>query len=45
VVAEGVERESQAGSARAAGCNYMQGFLYGRPVGAEAFPGGLVTQS
>ena len=44
VVAEGVERESQAGSARAAGCSYMQGFLYGRPVGAEAFPGGPVTE-
>jgi len=38
VVAEGVERESQAGSARAAGCSYMQGFLYGRPVEPEAFP-------
>jgi diguanylate cyclase (GGDEF)-like protein len=35
VVAEGVETESQAAALQALGCEYAQGYLYGRPVPAE----------
>ena len=31
IVAEGVETEAQAEALRSAGCNQVQGFLYGRP--------------
>ncbi len=37
VVAEGVETERQAEFLRAEGCALGQGFLYSRPVSAEAF--------
>jgi len=37
VVAEGVETRIQADALRAAGCFEAQGYLYGRPVPAEAF--------
>lgn len=35
-VAEGVEREDQAAFLRAEGCAYGQGYLFGRPLPAEA---------
>ncbi len=39
VVAEGVETEKQAEFLRSSGCDEMQGFHFGGPVGAESFPG------
>jgi diguanylate cyclase (GGDEF)-like protein len=36
VVAEGVEREAEAALLREAGCDELQGFLYARPMPAEA---------
>ncbi len=36
VVAEGVEREAEAVQLRQAGCHELQGFLYGRPMPADA---------
>lgn len=36
-IGEGVENEAQAAFLAAAGCNEAQGFLYGKPVPAEAF--------
>ncbi len=35
VIAEGVETESQRASLSSAGCNYVQGFLFGRPMAPE----------
>ncbi|HEX7298423.1 MAG TPA: amino acid permease [Solirubrobacteraceae bacterium] len=35
VVAEGVETEGQAAALQALGCEYAQGYLYGRPMPAE----------
>ncbi len=37
VVAEGVETEKQARFLRALGCDELQGYLFSRPVDAEAF--------
>ena len=37
VVAEGVETEAQRDYLRAAGCDYVQGFLYARPMPAADF--------
>jgi diguanylate cyclase (GGDEF)-like protein/PAS domain S-box-containing protein len=37
VIAEGVETVEQGDFLRAAGCTQLQGFLYGRPMTAEAF--------
>jgi diguanylate cyclase (GGDEF)-like protein/PAS domain S-box-containing protein len=37
VVAEGVENEAQATYLRAAGCEQLQGFLFGAPMSATAF--------
>ena len=39
VVAEGVETEEQLSSLRQLGCDYMQGFLFSKPVDAEAAAG------
>jgi diguanylate cyclase len=36
IVAEGVEEEGQALFLRAAGCDRMQGYLFARPMPAEA---------
>jgi EAL domain-containing protein (putative c-di-GMP-specific phosphodiesterase class I) len=35
VVAEGVETEAQADCLISAGCTYLQGFLFGRPLPPE----------
>jgi diguanylate cyclase (GGDEF)-like protein/PAS domain S-box-containing protein len=37
VVAEGVETAEQAGLLQTRACRFAQGYLYGRPVGAEEF--------
>lgn len=38
VTAEGVETVEQQRFLKAAGCHYLQGYLYARPLGAEAVP-------
>ena len=43
VVAEGVETEAEATYLRTAGCEQMQGFLFGAPMDAAAF-GRLLTE-
>ena len=37
VLAEGVETENQANYLKSIGCNYIQGFLYARPMPADAY--------
>ncbi len=37
VVAEGVETHEQAASLKDIGCDYLQGFLFSRPVSADEF--------
>ena len=37
VIAEGVETESQAALLRRQGCQFMQGYLFSRPVPADEF--------
>lgn len=37
VIAEGVEKEQQAGLLKSMGCRYAQGYLFGRPVPCEEF--------
>ena len=43
VVAEGVETEEQARLLRLLNCDEMQGFLFSRPVSAEAFETQFLT--
>lgn len=43
VVAEGVETEAQFEFLRAHGCHKFQGYLFGRPMPAEALPGPLLA--
>ena len=38
VTAEGVETVEQQRFLKAAGCHYLQGFLYARPLAAEDLP-------
>ena len=35
VISEGVEEESQLETLRGVGCDYIQGFIWGRPLSAE----------
>ena len=42
-VAEGIENEAQAHFMRAAGCDYLQGWLFSRAVDAETILGYLAT--
>jgi diguanylate cyclase (GGDEF)-like protein len=44
VTAEGVETEEQARIMKLFGCNHLQGWLYGRPVTAEAMTEMLLAQ-
>jgi EAL domain-containing protein (putative c-di-GMP-specific phosphodiesterase class I) len=44
VVAEGVERDSQAAFLRALGCEQAQGFLFARPMPAEEFSALVVAR-
>jgi EAL domain-containing protein (putative c-di-GMP-specific phosphodiesterase class I) len=37
VVAEGIENEAQSDFVSRLGCDYLQGFLFSKPVTAEAF--------
>ena len=37
VVAEGVENEEQGETLRHLGCEWLQGYLYGRPMAADDF--------
>ncbi|MBL8349597.1 MAG: EAL domain-containing protein [Burkholderiaceae bacterium] len=43
VVAEGVEHEREARVLRQAGCDELQGYLYGRPMAADALAAQLVA--
>ncbi len=45
VVAEGVETEGQLQYLRGLDCDIAQGYLYGRPMPAEAFMAGVVEQA
>ena len=44
VIAEGVERDSQAAFLRALGCEQAQGFLFARPMSAEEFSALLLAR-
>ncbi len=45
VVAEGVERDEEAEWLRDAGCDELQGYLFSRPMAADAVPAWLVGRS
>lgn len=45
IIIEGVETEAQEQFIIAEGCDYGQGFLYGRPVPADVFENNLEQQS
>ncbi len=44
VVAEGVEAQNQAETLKQMGCDYIQGYLYSRPIAADAFEQLLIEQ-
>ena len=44
VVAEGVETEAQLAALRALGCEFCQGYLFSRPVDADAAAGLIASQ-
>jgi diguanylate cyclase (GGDEF)-like protein/PAS domain S-box-containing protein len=44
VVAEGIETGDELDLAKQAGCAYGQGYLFGRPMPADAVPGWLTAQ-
>lgn len=44
ITAEGVEREEQALILKLCGCDELQGYLYGKPMAAEAFTGILANE-
>ncbi|MDX9862977.1 MAG: EAL domain-containing protein [Rhodospirillales bacterium] len=44
VIGEGVETPGQAMILHAAGCNFFQGYLYGKPMPADDFAAGLVRE-
>ena len=44
VIAEGVESRGQADLLRQAGCDYLQGFMFGHPLAYEDFCRGLPAQ-
>ncbi|TIW82359.1 MAG: EAL domain-containing protein, partial [Mesorhizobium sp.] len=44
IIAEGVETESQATLLRAAGCEVVQGYLFGRPAPLTASIGGHAAE-
>lgn len=44
IVAEGVEEEAQLQGLVAAGCGFVQGYLLGRPMSAEALEAALLAQ-
>jgi EAL domain-containing protein (putative c-di-GMP-specific phosphodiesterase class I) len=43
IIAEGVETEDQQNLLKIMGCQEVQGYLYGRPMSAEAFEQKLVS--
>ena len=43
IIAEGVEREEEANYLRSIGCNYIQGFLYSRPLEETEFDKMVMT--
>jgi EAL domain-containing protein (putative c-di-GMP-specific phosphodiesterase class I) len=45
VIAEGIETEEQAGFLRDRDCDYVQGFLFSRPMAADAFQATLAGRS
>ena len=43
IIAEGVETEAQQSLLKTMGCQEVQGYLYGRPMSAEAFEQNLIS--